>query len=150
MDLIRSLMTPNVLVLAPQDTLVRAAALMRDQDVGALPVGENDHLVGMLTDRDIVKRAVAHGLAPDTARVADAMSKGVLYCYDDDSCEDVAQNMAENQVRRLPVVSRDKQLVGIVSLGDLASRGAPEPIGDALAEICRPANGGAGFVQQMP
>jgi CBS domain-containing protein len=141
-DLVRDIMTPSVLVLEPRDTLVRAAALMRDQDIGALPVGENDRLVGMLTDRDIVKRATAQGLSPDTTRVGEAMSRGVLYCFDDDTCEDVAASMAANQVRRLPVVSREKRLVGIVSLGDLANSGAEMPAAEALAEISRPTNGG--------
>jgi CBS domain-containing protein len=141
-DLVRDIMTPSVLVLDPRDSVVRAAALMRDQDIGALPVGENDRLVGMITDRDIVRRTTAQGLAPDATRVGEAMSKGVLYCFEDDSCEDAAASMAANQVRRLPVVSREKRLVGIVSLGDLARKGAEEVAGEALAEISRPLDGG--------
>ena len=146
-DAVRDIMTSNVLVLSPRDSLVRAAALMRDLDIGALPVGDNDRLVGMLTDRDIVKRTTAHGLSPDTTRVGDVMSRGVLYCFDDESCEDVAASMAINQVRRFPVVNREKRLVGIVSLGDLANKGGPEPAGAALAEISRPPNGG--YVEQL-
>ena len=140
---VRDIMTTTVLVLNPRDTVVRAAALMRDEDIGALLVGENDRLVGMLTDRDIVKRTTAQGLAPDAASVGDAMSKGVLYCFDDDSCDAAAATMAANQIRRLPVVSRDKRLVGVVSLGDLANRGAPVPAAGALAEITRPASAAA-------
>lgn len=142
-NLVRDIMTPGVLVLSPRDTVVRAAALMRDQDVGSLPVAENDKLIGMLTDRDIVTRTTAHGLSPETARVGDAMSEGVLYCYEDESCEAVAANMGANQVRRLPVVSRQKRLVGIVSLGDLADKLGEEPVAEALAEISSPVNGGA-------
>jgi len=142
-ELVRDIMTPNVLVLNPRDTIVRAAALMRDQDIGALPVGDNDRLVGMLTDRDIVKRTTATGLAPQEARVGDAMSQGVLYCFEDDTCEDVAASMAANQVRRLPVVNRNKRLVGIVSLGDLANKGAEASAAEALAEISRPLDGSA-------
>jgi CBS domain-containing protein len=148
-DIVRDVMTPNVLILNPHDTVVRAAALMRDQDIGALPVGENDRLVGMLTDRDIVRRTTAQGLDPAKAHVGDAMTKGILYCFEDDTCEDAAVNMAANQIRRLPVVSREKRLVGIVSLGDLANSDAQEPAREALAEICRPASGGHGYVGQL-
>ncbi len=137
-ELVREIMTANVLILSPEDTVVRAAALMRDQDVGILPVGEDNQLVGMLTDRDIVRRTTAQGLSPDAARVRDAMSKGVLYCYDEDSVGDVAASMAAHQIRRMPVVNRDKRLVGIVSLGDLANKGAQQPASDALMGISRP------------
>jgi CBS domain-containing protein len=141
-NLVRDIMTPGVLVLNPRDTVVRAAALMRDQDVGSLPVAEDDRLVGMLTDRDIVTRTTAQGLAPESARVGDAMSKGVLYCFEDDSCEAVAANMGANQIRRLPVVSRQKRLVGIVSLGDLANKSDEQAVAEALADISSPADGG--------
>jgi CBS domain-containing protein len=140
-NLVRDIMTPGVVVLSPRDTVVRAAAMMRDQDVGSLPVAENDKLVGMLTDRDIVTRTTAQGLSPEAARVGDAMSEGVLYCFDDESCEAVAANMGANQVRRLPVVSRQKRLVGIVSLGDLANKADEQPVAEALADISSPANG---------
>jgi len=89
-DMVRDVMTPDVLILSPRDTVVRAAVLMRDQDIGALPVGEDDRLIGMLTDRDIVRRTTAQGLVPSDARVGDAMTKGILYCFEDDSCDDAA------------------------------------------------------------
>ena len=115
---------------------------MRDQDIGAVPVGEDDRRIGMLTDRDIVQRMTAQGLVPSKARVGDAMTKGILYCFEDDSCDDAAISMAANRIRRLPVVDREKRLVGIVSLGDLAKGGAEEPVAEALAEICQSSHGG--------
>jgi CBS domain-containing protein len=90
-------------------------------DAGTVPVGKDQKLVGMLTDRDIAVRAVAKGLGPDTP-VREIMSADVKYCFEDQSIEEVARNMADIQVRRLPVVNRDKRLVGILSLGDLAVR----------------------------
>jgi CBS domain-containing protein len=124
---IREIMTRDVRVASPDDTLQLAAQLMEKDDFGALPVGENDRLVGMLSDRDIVIRAV----------VRDVMSTDIKYVYEDESVEEVARNMSELQVRRLPVVNRDKRLVGIVSLGDLAVT-EPKPAGDALKSISQP------------
>jgi CBS domain-containing protein len=100
-------------------------------------VGENDRLVGMLSDRDITVRAVARGLAPDRATVRDAMTTDVKYVYDDESVDDVSRHMSELQVRRLPVLNREKRLVGIVSLGDLAVKD-PSDAGDALHSISQP------------
>jgi CBS domain-containing protein len=105
-----------------------------------LPVGEDDRLVGMITDRDIAIRAVAKDLPPDTA-VREVMTKEVLYCFEDEALEHVADNMGEQQVRRLPVLNREKRLVGILSLGDLANVAKPRTSGQAIAAISRP--GGA-------
>jgi len=134
---IREIMTRDVRVASPDDTLQLAAQLMEKDDFGALPVGENDRLVGMLSDRDIVIRAVARGLPPAQTKVRDVMSTDIKYVYEDESVEEVARNMSELQVRRLPVVNRDKRLVGIVSLGDLAVT-EPMPAGDALKSISQP------------
>ncbi len=112
-------MTRDVRVANPNQTIRDAAKIMRECDAGVVPVGENDRLVGMLTDRDIAIRGVADGKGPDT-RVGEVMTSEVKYCYEDDDTEDVARNMAELQVRRLPVLNREKRLVGIVALGDLA------------------------------
>ena len=136
---IREIMTRDVRVASPDDTLQLAAQLMEKDDFGALPVGENDRLVGMLSDRDIVIRAVARGLPPSQTKVRDVMSTDIKYVYEDESVEEVARNMSELQVRRLPVVNRDKRLVGIVSLGDLAVT-EPKPAGDALKSISQPAH----------
>ncbi len=113
------IMTRGVEVAKPDDTIQQAAGRMAELDAGVLPVGENDRLVGMLTDRDIAVRAVAQGKGPDT-KVREAMTPEVRYCFEDEDLDDVVRNMGENKVRRLPVMSRDKRLVGIVSLGDVA------------------------------
>jgi CBS domain-containing protein len=96
---------------------------MRDENIGALPVGENDHLIGMVTDRDIVVRAVTQDSPPGNMAVRDVMSEHVYYCFEDDDVDRAAQVMAEHQVRRLPVLNRDKRLVGIVALADLGRSG---------------------------
>ena len=115
-------MTREVRVANPDQSIREVAKMMAEIDAGAMPVGENDRLVGMITDRDIAIRAVAQGKGPDTA-VRDVMStEQVLYCYDDEDLDHVAKNMSEQQVRRLPVVNREKRLVGIVSLGNIAQR----------------------------
>ena len=113
-------MTREVRVANPGQSIRDVAKIMAEIDAGAMPVGDNDRLVGMITDRDIAIRAVAQGKGPDTP-VRDVMStEQVLYCYEDEELDHVAKNMSEQQVRRLPVVSRDKRLVGIVSLGNIA------------------------------
>jgi CBS domain-containing protein len=133
-------MTTEVLLIGPAQTICEAAQLMADADTGALPVADNDRLVGVITDRDIAVRAVAEDLPPDTP-VREVMSQEVLYCYDDEETDDVAKNMSENQIRRLPVVNRDKRLVGIISLGDLSQSVEPHTAGEVIAGISRP--GGA-------
>jgi len=133
---VKDIMTRDVIVAAPGDNLQRAAQLMEQNDFGVLPIGENDRLVGMLSDRDITIRAVARGLAPDKAEVRDVMTSDVKYVYDDESIEDAARNMESLQVRRLPVLNREKRLVGIVSLGDL-SQCEPDDAGDALQGISK-------------
>ena len=134
---IREAMTPNPTVVSPRQPISEAAKLMSECDAGALPVGENDRLVGMITDRDIAIRAVAEGRGPETP-VRDVMSNEVLYCYEDEDIAQVAENMGEQQVRRLPVLDRDKRLVGIVSIGDLSRVAKPATAGKAVAEISQP------------
>ena len=115
-------MTREVRVASPGQSIREVAKIMAEIDAGAMPVGDNDRLVGMITDRDIAIRAVAQGKGPDTP-VRDVMStEQVLYCYEDEELDHVAKNMSEQQVRRLPVVNREKRLVGIVSLGNLAQK----------------------------
>lgn len=133
---INEVMTRDVKIAAPTDDLQHAAQLMESEDFGSLPVGENDRLVGMLSDRDIAIRAVARGLSPQECTVRDIMSSEVKYVFDDESIEDAAKMMGKLQVRRLPVLNRDKRLVGIVSLGDLALTKA-KPAGDALKSISK-------------
>jgi|SRR5579862_2578404 len=112
-------MKREVKLARPDMTIEEAARTMLQIDAGVLPVAENERLVGMITDRDIAVRAVAHGKGPDTA-VRDVMSCEVKYCFDDEDLEHVARNMANQQLRRLPVVNREKRLVGILSLSDVA------------------------------
>ncbi len=113
-------MTREVRIATPGQSIRDVARMMAEIDAGSMPVGDNDRLVGMITDRDIAIRAVAQGKGPDTPVREVMSSEKVLYCYEDEELDKVAKNMSEQQVRRLPVVSRDKRLVGIVSLGNLA------------------------------
>jgi len=132
--IISEVMTRDVRIASPDDTLQSAAQIMEEQDFGSLPVAENERLVGMLTDRDITIRAVARGMAPQDSTVREIMSTEIRYVYDDESVRDVAEVMGDLHVRRLPVLNRQKRLVGIVSLGDLALA-KPASAGDALQSI---------------
>ena len=118
--LVKEAMSRDVKTVAPDQAVQDAARIMLEIDVGALPVGATDTLVGMITDRDIAVRGVAAG-KPPTARVREVMSAEVMYCYEDEDTAHVARNMGEQQIRRLPVVDRNKRLVGILSLADLAT-----------------------------
>jgi CBS domain-containing protein len=130
-------MTHEVFVARPEQTILEAARAMGEIDIGALPVGDDDRLVGMITDRDIAVRAVACNKGPQTP-VRDVMTREVKFCYDDEDAEHVARNMADIQVRRLPVVNRDKRLVGIVAIADLAANEDAEVVGEAVAGISAP------------
>lgn len=135
---IRDAMTRDVRMVRPDQTLREAAQLMAQMDIGALPVQDNDRLVGMITDRDIAVRAVAEGKGAE-ALVSDAMTGEIKYCYEDQTVEEVTQNMGEQRVRRLPVMDRNKRLVGILSLGDLArEETSQDEAGEALGGISRP------------
>ena len=129
-------MTRDVQLVSPTQTIRDAARMMAELDAGALPVQHDDRLVGMITDRDIAVRAVAQGKSPDTP-VRDVMSRELLYCFDDQEIEDVARNMGQVKVRRLPVLNRDKRLVGIVSIGDLALKEEQTLTGSAVANISK-------------
>ena len=133
---IREVMSRDVKLASPNDTVQQAAEMMAEIDAGSLPVGEGDRIVGIVTDRDIALRAVARGKSPAECRVRDIMSAEIKYVYEDESVEDLARNMGALQIRRLPVLNRDKRLVGIVSLGDL-SREQRAPAGEALAGVSR-------------
>jgi CBS domain-containing protein len=134
---VKDAMTSEVRVVSPEQEIRDAARLMAELDVGALPVAENDRLVGMITDRDIAVRAVAEGLPPDTP-ISEIMSREVLYCFEDQRLDDVTRNMGDVQVRRLPVVNRDKRLVGIVSFADLARSEQPTTVGRAVSHVSEP------------
>ena len=135
---IRDVMTADVSFVGPDTPILEIARKMRDGDIGATPVVENDRLAGMVTDRDIVVRVIAEGGDVRTKTARDAMSPGILYCYADDTVEAVLDNRGGQQIRRLPVVDADKRLVGVVSLGDLALSGKRKAAGEALQEISQP------------
>lgn len=129
-------MTRDVQLAKPDDTIKQAARMMASIEAGVLPVSDNDRLVGMITDRDIAVRAVAEGKGPD-CKVRDVMSSDVKYCFADQDVGEVSRNMGDIQVRRLPVLDRDKRLVGVISLGDIATSPEPRPAAEALSRISR-------------
>jgi len=130
-------MTRDPLIVSANDTIKHAAEIMAREDVGYLPVEEDDRLVGMLTDRDIVIRCVVQG-KDGSARVRDAMTKDVKYCFENDDLDEVMENFAEIQVRRMPVMSADKRLVGILSLADAARCYSADAVGVALSGVVEP------------
>jgi CBS domain-containing protein len=137
---IRDIMTRNVECVWPDDTLQEAALRMKELDVGPMPVCDYDRVVGMLTDRDITVRAVAEGRDPRSTRVRDVMTRNVVSCSEDDAVEEAARLMQERQIRRLLVLDRDKRLIGIVSLGDLASEAEdPYRMAEVLQDVSVPA-----------
>ena len=135
---VQEIMTRDVSIVSPDDTLKTAATRMSQLDVGALPVSDGDRLTGMITDRDIAIRGIAEGMGP-SAVVREVMTPDVKYCFADQEVEEVAENMAELQLRRLPVLDRDKRLVGILSLCDIATSDEMEQAAEALCGISRPA-----------
>jgi CBS domain-containing protein len=131
----RDVMTADVECIPPTATLQEAAMRMQELNVGALPVCDKDRLVGIVTDRDIALRSVARGQDPRQDTVRDVMTPQIIYCFDDQNVEEVAAQMRDHQVRRLPVLNREKRLVGIVSLGDLAVEADEQLTGNALRGI---------------
>ena len=135
---LKDVMSQDVKVISPDTTISDAARTMRDGDFGMLPVGENDRMIGAISDRDIAIRAIGEGKGPDT-KVREIMSAGIHWAYDDDTVEHAAKLMSEHQVRRLPVLDHGKRLVGIVALGDFAvDRSEIKPAAEALAKISAP------------
>ena len=135
---VHEVMTKNVKIVSPAATIDKAASLMGEIDCGALPVGDNDRLVGMITDRDITLRAVAKGKVPAQCTVREAMSPDIKYVFEDETTEAAAQNMSRLQVRRLPVLNRQQRLVGILALGDLAVKEDGPAPASALKGISKP------------
>ncbi|WP_300393979.1 CBS domain-containing protein [Henriciella sp.] len=136
---IQDIMHKDCSYIGADESLQLAATLMDREDIGVLPVAENDKLVGMITDRDIVTRAVAVNKDVRHTKVRELMSDRVLYCYEDDDIEKVAENMAEQKVRRLPVMNRSKELQGMVTLGDIAAEASGNAAGEALSQISQAA-----------
>jgi len=138
MQKLKDLMSRDVQIISPDGTIKEAAQQMRKGNFGMMPVGENDRMIGTISDRDIAIRAVAEGKDPST-KVREVMSEGIVWAYEEDSVDDAAKLMGDRQIRRLPIVNADKRLVGIVALGDFAVESADiEIAGEALSEISEP------------
>lgn len=131
---VSDVMSRHPVTVTPSQKLREAAEVMERLDTGFVPVGENDKLVGTLTDRDITVRGVAKGLSAET-KVGDIMTSDVLYCFEDDDVDTVAASFGDNQIRRMPVIDREKRLVGVVSLGDLATDADRKQAAEALSDI---------------
>jgi CBS domain-containing protein len=142
MQQIQEIMTRDVMTVSPKETIRRAAQMMDELNVGAIPVCDGKNLVGMITDRDIVVRAIAVGSAPDSTYVGDVMSTDVRWCYDDQAVDEVMEEMRDVQIRRIPVMDHNtRNMVGIVSLGDLATKHSAE-VDRTLEKISSPSEPG--------
>jgi CBS domain-containing protein len=139
MTQVADVMTRGVRTLSPTDSMLLAAKTMEELNIGALPVCDGERLLGMVTDRDITVRGVAHGKPADRTPLSEVMSEGVYWCFEDDSLDKCIDDMRDAKIRRVPVVDRDKHLVGILSLGDVAAKGDTVDAGEALADISEPA-----------
>jgi CBS domain-containing protein len=141
---LKEIMTTDVQVVAPDCKLIEAAQKMRDLDVGAVPVCDGERLIGVITDRDIVVRGIAEGLSAQDADVRSLTSGPVVYAFEDDSVENASKLMQERRIRRLPVINREKRLVGIVALADLALKGQDAAkSGETIQKVSEPAAGSA-------
>jgi CBS domain-containing protein len=132
---VKQAMHKGVQWVDPNTPIVELARLMREQDIGAIPIGENDRLVGMVTDRDIVCRCVAAGLDPKTQRARDVMTEGIVFCLEGQELDDAARLMESRQVRRLPVINGKKRMTGILSLGDLYNAAARTVSKEAMQAV---------------
>ncbi|WP_416798207.1 CBS domain-containing protein [Ciceribacter azotifigens] len=136
---VSDIMSRDVQVARPHQSIAEIAKIMADREIGFMPVGEDDRLIGTVTDRDLVTRALADGLGTD-AKVREVMTRDVKYCFEDEDIDEVTRNMGKIKVRRLPVVNRDKRLTGVISIGD-AALGDAQAAGSGLSKVARP--GGA-------
>jgi CBS domain-containing protein len=139
MPTVSDIMTRDVRALSPHETIQHAAQVMNELDVGAIPVCNGVKLVGMVTDRDITLRGVAQGLSCEDAPLSEIMTEEVLWCFEDQTVSEVMEKMGDAQVRRLPVVDREKRLVGILSLGDIATKTQDKKVAAVLHDISEPA-----------
>jgi CBS domain-containing protein len=136
---LKQIMAQNVVTIHPTDTLQAAARIMRDRDVGFLPVYEGNELIGVLSDRDLVVRALAEGMNPNTMLSKSLLTTPVISCFEDQSVDDAVQLMHENQIRRLVILDRKtRQLVGVISLGDLATHVSEKISGEVLQHVSVP------------
>lgn len=135
---VKDLMTPQAQVISPDATAEDAASVMKTLDIGVLPVCDEEGLIGILTDRDLVVRVLAAKRDPKAMLVGEAMTASVVYCFEDDDVERAALVMAGQQIRRLPVLDRNRKLVGIISIGDIAVQGQSQLGGEVLEEVSQP------------
>ena len=135
---LKEIMTPDVEVIHPDDSLQTAAQKMQDRDIGFLPVCDGDRLVGVVSDRDIIVRVIAEGMDPKAMIGRDLVIAPVIYCFEDQDVDEAARIMQENQIRRLVILNRDKRLVGVVSLGDLALNRPADQSGEVLQSVSEP------------
>ena len=131
-------MTRGVRYMAPDESVMKAAQAMSELDIGAIPICDGDRLIGMVTDRDIVLRGVAQGRAADSTPLSAVMTSNSCWCFEDQSVEEAAEQMREAQIRRMPVVDRDNHLVGMLSLGDIATKTDPQTAAGVLEEVSEP------------
>jgi CBS domain-containing protein len=139
MTQVADVMTRGVRTMSPSDTMQLAAKAMDELNVGVVPVCDGERLVGMVTDRDIAVRGVAHGCSATSTRLNEVMTKDPLWCFDDEPLEQAMEKMRDAQVRRLPVVDHDRHLVGILSMGDIATTAGTTDVAETLACISEPA-----------
>lgn len=132
---VREAMHQGARWVSPETTVPELARLMREHDIGAIPIGDNDRLIGMVTDRDIVCRALADGRDPRTLTARQIMTPGIVFCRDEEDLDDAARIMEEKQIRRLPVIDGNKRMVGFLSLGDLAEAGSRDLGGEVLHAV---------------
>jgi CBS domain-containing protein len=144
---VKEAMTSHAEWVSPDLTLTEVARRMRDNRIGCLPVGDKEHLVGMITDRDIACRAVANGSDPAKTKARDVMTKGITSCFDDQTLEDAVHMMEEKGIHHLPVLSRSKKIVGILALGDIALKAAPSLAGEISKLVSRDASSHAARTQ---
>jgi CBS domain-containing protein len=140
-DKIRDVMTRDVTTVTPDARLADVARIMRDEDIGSVPVAQGSELLGMVTDRDIVIRGLADGDGIEQRTAGDVMTSGVQCCREDQNVGDVLKDMGDQQIRRLPVVDSEQRLIGIVSIGDLSREGKAKQVGSALEDISQPTTG---------
>ena len=132
---VKEAMHKGVQWVAPSTTVVDLAKLMRQHDIGAIPVGENDRLIGMVTDRDIVCRGLANGKDPKQLTARDVMTKGIVFCREEEDLDDATRIMEDKKIRRLPVINEKKRMTGILSLGDVSHSGSQELSGEVLQAV---------------
>jgi CBS domain-containing protein len=132
---VKQAMHEGVQWVDPSMSVKELARLMREHDIGAIPIGENDRLVGMVTDRDIVCRCVAEGMDTKKATARQVMSKGIVFCRDEEELDDAARIMEHKKVRRLPVLNKDKRMIGMLSLGDVSEAGPHDLMGEVMKRV---------------